>query len=202
MKKLSPFEQGNEFWSDLIAKLNEYMAQGVLTSPSIRREILASYNLTEAGFTAIQSAAKYEVLCFAAYCAQVAGSKRFIKLIRGFDRQSWLEFREGISDSMHAQVAILPKLEADVLLSSSEAADITVIHYLQTFTKGDPGANVPRILALDKSTLQETFAEFAENLEVSVRALTPTGEYPTRLLQWCPDAEYIYNCAAACADKK
>ncbi len=45
MKKLSPFEQGNEFWSDLIGKLNEYMAQGVLTNSSIRREILASYNL-------------------------------------------------------------------------------------------------------------------------------------------------------------
>lgn len=202
MKKLSPYEQGNKLWSLMIKKLDDYMSHGILTNPSARLNLLSMYNITEEDYSRILSTAKYEVYCFAAYCAYVAGSKLFVKLIRGFDRQSWVEFIEGISEGMHEQIAALPNQEDDFILSPAEEADRVVIHYMQIFTKGDPRANIPWILALDKSTLKNSFEEFSENLEESVSMLTPNMEYPNSLMQWCPDAEYIYNCAAECADGK
>jgi hypothetical protein len=202
MKKLSPYERGNKFWSEMLKKLNEYMSHGIPTNPSVRMTAPSSNSLTEEDFVCIQSIAKFEVLCFAAYCAYVAGSKLFIKLIRGFDRQSWVEFCKGISDGMHAQIIALPQLKLDSFLPPAEEADMVLIRYMQIFTNGDARANIPWILTMDKSTLGKSFLEFSDSLKASVCMLSPNSQYPSMLMCWCPNAEYIYNCAVKCAENK
>ncbi|MEA4849619.1 MAG: hypothetical protein VB106_20510 [Clostridiaceae bacterium] len=202
MKKLPPYEQGTEFWSKMVNKLNDYMSREITEDPALHMKMLSSYNLTKEAYKSIRSAALYEVLCFAAYCSYVAGSKLFIRLIMGFDRGAWAEFSKGISDSLRTHIAALPDQETDSILPLPEAANMSVIRYMQTFTKGDAGANIPLVLTADRSTLKETFLEFEDNLEENVSMLMPDGEYHENLIQWCPDAQFIYNCAVECAGKK
>ncbi len=188
MGKPSPYEQGTIFWTGMVRKINDYMSKAILNEP-VKKEVSDG----------IRSAALYEVLCFAAYCAYVEGSRIFIRLIRGFDKKAWAEFTEGIDEGLCTHIANLPDQSADSILSLPEAAKLTVIQYMQTFTKGNAQANIPLILTIDRSTLKETFDNFMESLEVSVSVLLPDGEYPAELMGWCPDARFIYNCAVECA---
>ena len=189
MKKLSPYEQGTNFWTEMVKKLNDYMSMAFLVNGIARKEISNS----------MRSAALYEVLCFAAYCAYVEGSRIFIKLIKGFDRKEWAQFTQAIDEGLRNHIAALPDQSTDSIVSLPDAAKLSVIQYMQSFTKGDAKANIPFILTIDKSTLKQTFDDYKENLEDSVSVLMPDGEYPADLMSWCPDARFIYNCAVECA---
>ncbi len=193
MKKVLPYDAGLTFWSEMIKKIDHSIYISSITNPVIRTMQLKKYNLTENDFKIIHATALYEVYCFAAYSSYVGGSKLFVKLL-GFDRESWVKFIEGIEKGMRLQITALQKKE-EWLLSMEDAAYRTVISYMQTFTKGDARANVAWLLAKDKSTLKETFREFEENIKESVSTVTPNGEYPADLMQWCPDAATIYNYA-------
>jgi len=188
MKKLSPYEQGTIFWTGMVRRINNYMSKAILNEP-VKKEVNVS----------IRSAALYEVLCFAAYCAYVEGSRIFIKVIKGFDRKAWVQFTEAIDEGLRNHIAALPDQDAGSIISLPDAAKLSVIRYMQTFTKGNAQANIPWILTIDRSTLKQTFDDYIENLEDSVSVLMPDGEYPTELMRWCPDARFIYNCAVECA---
>ncbi len=189
MKKLSPYEQGTIFWTGMVRKINDYMSMALLVNRIPKKEISNS----------MRSAALFEVWCFAAYCAYVEGSKKFIRLIRGFDRKAWAQFTQAIDEGLRKDIAVLPEQSSDSIVSQPDAAKLSVIQYMQSFTKGDAKANIPFILTIDKSTLKQTFDDYKENLEDSVSVLMPDGEYPADLMSWCPDARFIYNCAVECA---
>lgn len=200
MKKVSPYDAGTTFWYEMIKRIDGAISVSSITNPVIRAMQLTKYNLTEDEFEKIRAAALYEVYCFAAYSSYVAGSRLFVRLL-GFDRASWVKFIEGIEKGMRAQVAALPNQEEENFISIEDAAVGSVIRYMQTFTKGDARANVAWILAMDKSTLRETFEEYEENLKEAVSIVTPNGDYPEGLMQWCPDAAAVYNYAVELAVK-
>lgn len=200
MKKISNHEKGLTFWSEMSKKIDHAISVSAISNPVIRTMQLRKYNLSEEDFEKIRTAALTEVYSFAAYCSYVAGSKFFVKLF-GFDRGSWVEFIEGIEQGMRAKVAALPKAEEDGFMSAEDAAYRLVIQYMQTFTKGDARANVAWVLVTDRGTLKKTFEEFEENMEESVRILLPDGQYPSDLMQWCPDSAAIYNYAVELAAK-
>lgn len=200
MKNVSNHEKGLSFWSEIIKKIDYAISVSAITNPVIRTMQLKKYNLTEDAFKKMRVAALTEIYCFAAYSSFVAGSRLFVKLL-GFNRASWVEFIEGVEQGMRAQVSALPKQEEDFFMSAEDSAYRLVIQYMQTFTKGDAKANVAWILAMDKSTLKETFNEYEDNLKEAVSIVTPDGEYPSDLMQWCPDAATIYNYAAELAAK-
>ena len=200
MKKVSPYDAGVTFWSEMVNRIDSAIYVSAITDPIIRTMLLARHNLTQADFEQIYPTALYEVYCFAAYSSFVAGAKKFVKLL-GFDRASWVEFIEGIEKGLRTQVSNLPKQEEEYLISIDEVAYSNVIQYMQTFTKGDAKANVAWILATNKGTLKETFKEYEEKLSYAVSVVAPDGEYPADFMQWCPDATTIYNFAVECAAK-
>ncbi len=187
MKKLSPHEQGTIFWTGMVKRINDYMYKVLLNEPAQR------------GVSSIRSAALYEVLCFAAFCSYIQGSRIFIKVLKGFDRKEWVQFTEAIDEGLRNHIAALPDQGADSTVSLPDAAKLSVIQYMQTFTNGNARANIPWILTIGVNTLMQTFDDYKENLEDSVSVLMPDGEYPAELMRWCPDAQFIYKCAVECA---
>jgi hypothetical protein len=193
MKKLSPYEQGTIFWTGMVRRINDHMLNDHMYKALLKEPEQRGVN------SSIRSAALYEVLCFAAYCSYIQGSRIFIKLLKGFDRKEWAQFTEAIDQGLRNHIAALPDQNTNSTVSPPDAAKLSVIQYMQTFTKGNARANIPWILTIDISALQQTFDDYKENLEDSVRVLMPDGEYPAELMRWCPDATFIYKYAVECA---